>query len=274
MDDDVERRFQENDNLGDCSSFWYRATRLFFDGVGPVGKTTMLTAGPSLNDQSLVLGLLTHTKNRRLIYWPALAKGGKMVEDGGETMADFDHITLEFPSERTHLTYYDERGVKQHLSREGRTYPIGNSPLSAWFQILVKIEVLRNQDMEIQRLVQATPEHKSRMVEWLNQFCGSISGAPIIVPLECESQDYIHYAVHLDPKHLPTEQLPPIGQLLDNAGLSKYVTGWETGKDYKVAVSPVNVEGVPLRLVAACPPGTLRPSVACLLARRRRKAHV
>lgn len=168
-DDDIGRQFRENDSVGDSSSFWYRATRQFYESQSPVGAMRMLTTGPS-NDDQLPLGLFTYTNKNRLIYWPALAKGRQAVETDGTRLEVFDHITLEFPSEKMHLTYINECGETQRLSREARACRLDGSDLAICFEVLVKIDVLNDQDMGIQRKVNIEPTHRPRMFEWLTSF--------------------------------------------------------------------------------------------------------
>gem|GEM_PF-3761664 len=41
---------------------------------------------------------------------------------GGERIEAFDHITLEFPSEKTHVTAYGTDGQPVHIAQAWRTY--------------------------------------------------------------------------------------------------------------------------------------------------------
>jgi hypothetical protein len=267
-DDEVARRFRENETLGEDSSFWFRATRpLLVDGR-PVGKMCCLTTGPTIDDQ-LPLGLFTYTNKDRLVFWPALSKERYMVL-GDERLNILDHITLEFPSEKMHLTYYTDDGEKEHLSDAARAFHYPGTDLAMCFQILVKVEVLQSQETEVQRMVKSPPGHPPRLVEWLQDFAASITFTPSSLP-DYTSCDYIQYAVLLDPQNITEGKLPLVNDIITRDAREQFVDGWESNVEFPVHFSRFRVGECTLLLATSCPPGQLHHPVAFQIARRRRK---
>ena len=85
-----------------------------------------------------------------------------------------DHITLEIPSRRSHLTAYKTSGKAIHrkASDIGRETPwvlrpFPNSGIALWFSLLVRTDTLLSQDLAVQRRVYmpTTAESERRINE-------------------------------------------------------------------------------------------------------------
>jgi hypothetical protein len=115
----IKKLFQENDNIGALSNIFLRPMRKLMAEGSPLGPMTAFHF-PLPGEGSLPFEVLTWTEKRRLIFWPILPK----LENMNRIV---DHITLEFPSRRSHLTAYKATGKAIHrnasnLGRETRGY--------------------------------------------------------------------------------------------------------------------------------------------------------
>ena len=106
-DDDPGRLFRENDNLGSPSNVLLRPIRRLLARGAPPGPMTALTL-PIPGAGSYPFGVLTWTAKNRLVFWPILPKLADMA-------GVVDHITLELPSQRSHLTAYTAGGQPRGL---------------------------------------------------------------------------------------------------------------------------------------------------------------
>lgn len=164
VDDDRAKRFRENDNLGSDSNVLLRPIRhLLARGVPPGPMSALSFAIPDTG--ALPFGVLAWTVKNRLIFWPVLPKSWEMVNA-------VDHITLEFPSKRSHLTAYKASGKPVHRSAADMgldsawgltTFP--GTGIALWFTLAVQTSMILEQDLEIQRRVlMPTPSEKERRI--------------------------------------------------------------------------------------------------------------
>ena len=261
--------FRDNDNVGHESSFWYRATRQLFERQSPIPKMTCLSLGPTANDQ-LALGLFALTDNNRLIYWPALSKSETMYSEEGIAPV-FDHITLEFPKQRFHLTTYDKSGEKVKVADSLGTYRFLDADSSMWFQVLVKIDLLRTQDRDIQRKIQVSKNHKDNLVKWLKGFAENLSFQRTFLP-SLQNADYVCYSLFLTSDCLSIQRKLSSGDVVNNVFLDKYVDERQIEKVFNVYWSQFKVANHDLCIAAACPPGLMRIPLAFQFPRRSSQA--
>ena len=267
VDDETARLFRENDTLGDSSSFWYRCTRFIFEKQSPVGKMTLLTTGPTKESQ-VALGVFTFTRNNRLIYWPALTPANTMMCSDGEVPA-FDHITLELPSQRFHLTAYDEAGNKVPVVNGLRTCPIGEYGISGWFKALVKVDVLETQDTAIQRKIPVPEGHLERLTKWMDNFARQLAIKHTMLPVSFEARDYIYYSMFVAGPSFDNENISAVCEAIGHRILDEYVTGCDEKDKFLIQGTRFQVGDCDLVIVTACPPGRLKQRVAIQFARRR-----
>lgn len=264
-DDDFARIFRDNDDLGDDSSFWIRAARELFVKQSPLGPVTLLTTGPTSESQ-MSLALLSHTKNERLVIWPALGKGLKMECDG-QVVDLFHHVTVEFPKGKIHLTSYDVSGTPIRIGQALRVVQYPNSPLSVCYVMLVKTEVLKEQETMIQRKLRVPPGHEQRLQDWFLEYLKSITISESRLTPNDGGYDYVYYGIFLGPRPLAVDQLPL--DLLPIDILRSEVDGFELTPEYQTSVTPFKVGDRTLWIATACPPGILRKQVVVRFPRRR-----
>lgn len=257
--------FRDNDNVGDASSFWYRATRLLFEKQSPIPKMTCLTVGAN-TDEQLPIGLFTFTDNKRLVFWPAMGKSETMQMDSGASPV-FDHITLEFPKQKFHLTAYDQLGQKVKVAQSLGTYRFPDADSSMWLQVLAKCELLRGQDSAIQRKIKVSDGQKNRLVGELKKFVENLTFQKTFLPVSNDN-DYVCYTLFLTSNALALQNKLTSGDLVNQSFLSRYVDRWESEQTFQIVWSQFRVAEHDLCIAAACPPGTMRIPVAFQFPRR------
>lgn len=255
-DDDAARLFRESDNVGSDSSLWLRALRQLLKDGKPVGPIQMLTV--SLPDQQRSpLGVLSQTKKNRLIFWPPLPPDTNMICDG-ESPEAVDHVTLEFPSEKIHTTAYDAKGRAVRNSRAWKLHHLDDFGLALWFYLLVRIPVLRKQDLAVQRRV---PMPKSDEERRLNEFRHS-SRTPLDIPLPHHNseQDYIYFGFFLARDLPPADQFPS-ERILPADNLNSQIEGGRAENTFETRGLKFSFENQIIVVAAACPPGRLLSDV-------------
>jgi hypothetical protein len=83
----------------------------------------------------------------------------------GEPVDVIDHITLELPGERIHVTAYDNKGRPVHVARAWKTHHLQDHGLALWFLLLIRISVLHQQDVAVQRRVQMPITDRKRRID-------------------------------------------------------------------------------------------------------------
>ncbi len=256
-DDDVARLFRENDDIGPDSSLWLRPIRQLIRKGKPLGQMHVLSV--SIEDGSFPFGVLTYTDANRLVFWPTLPVGTNMVCEGQITDI-FDDITLEFPSEKTHITAYDFAGK---AIRDRRSWIIGHSadsPLGLWFTILVRLAVLRQQDLAVQRKVPVPISDKDRRTNEMLRYVQHLKFVDIPAPT-CPTPDYLYCSIYLAPDSITSGQIPPSLLLPADSSPDALIDGFPDKSECQIAVRRLAVDEKVIHVAAACPPGVLRGQV-------------
>lgn len=251
---DVSRLFQEHNDIGSDSSLWLRPLRQLFKDGKPVGQAIVLTISP-IEQQRLFLGVLTQTKNKRVIFWPTLPRNVK-ITCANEKVDIFDHITLEFPSQKIHVTAYNTNGHAIHSKRAWRTHQFSDCPLSLWFMFLVRISVLRKQDMAVQRRVKMPTTDKERRVEEFRRYINKLTFSNVFLP-PCDVQcNYVYCVLYLAPESFKVDQFS--SSVVPTNSLASEIEGWPHGNNVHVTVSLLKIGQLTVCVAAACPLGKLR----------------
>ena len=264
-DDDVARLFREHDDIGPDSSLWLRPLRQLFKVGKPIGQVVALTVSP-MEQLKVLFGMLTQTEKNRLIFWPVLPSGVNMV-CGGETVDVFDHITLEFPGEKIHMTAYDANGQAIHVSRAWKTHHFTDCDLSLWFTLLVRVSILRQQDMAVQRRLQTPKTDKERRTGEFVCYTQNLSFSNISLSPQEAEYDYIYFGVFLAPDSIRADQLSP-SILPADSSMDSQIQGWDDGNMFQIVVSRLPFGERTICIATACPPGRLRSDVAVGFPRR------
>jgi hypothetical protein len=253
-DDDVARLFRESDDVGPDSSLWLRPLRQLFEQGKPVGQVIALTV--SLPEPlGSVFGMLTSTENQRLIFWPVLPPEATVICDG-EAVHVLDHITLELPSEKTHATAYDAQGRSVHQSRSTRLRRPPDSSLALWFNLLVRVDVLRRQAVAVQRRVPMPTSDRERREQEFRRYAERFAFAHVELPPHESACDYIYFGVCLAPDAASAGQLSP-SVLPADARMDSLIEGWPEGNVFPISGSSLTFDRWTVCIATACPPGRL-----------------
>jgi len=264
--DDVAHLFRENGDIGSDSSLWLRPLRQLFKAGKPVGQVLALTVSPT-DQLRLPFGLLSQTKRDRVIFWPALPPGVSMI-CAGEPIDVLDHITLEYPSERTHVTAYDTDGRPVHISRAWKTHHLQDRGLVLWFLLLVRISVLRQQDVAVQRRVQMPIIDKKRRMEEFTGYVQRLKFLTVPLPPHAPEQDYIYLGLYFAPDSAIMVDRFSAPILPANASIDSQIKGWDNGDTFEITGLGLPFGKRTICVAAACPPGRLLSDVSVGLPRK------
>ncbi len=260
-DNDVSRLFREHDNIGPDSSLWLRPLRQLFKDGKPVGQAIVLTI--SLTEQQrLPLGVLAQTQDNRMIFWPTLPQNAKMA-CAGETIDTVDHITLELPSEKIHVTGYDTSGQAIHTRRAWRLHHFAECNIALWFILMVPISILRQQDMAVQRRAKMPTTDKDRRVNELHRFISKLSFSNVSLS-PCDVQyNYVCCVLCLASENFTADHLSsslaPI-----NSMLASEIEGWPNGNQFHAM--PLKLGQQTICVAATCPHKKLSPDLGVSVA--------
>jgi len=210
--------------------------------------------------------MLTQTEKNRLIFWPILPSGAKMC-CAGETIDVFDHITLEFPSEKIHITAYDIDGQPIHNARAWGTHRFPDSGLALWFILLVRVSILRQQDMAVQQCVKMPTTNKERRTNEFVRYPQNISLLNVPLPPCKEEYDYIYFGFYLAPDSIKMDQLS-FSNLPSGSTMYNEIEGGDDGNEFLIKVSHLTFGQRTIYVATACPPGRLRSDVSVGFPRR------
>lgn len=200
--DDIARLFRENDNIGAQSSLCVRPIRQLLDSGKPIGQLTVL-AFRGQDTGSYPFGVLTHTKNQRVVFWPVLPLDADMIAGEGKKGV-VDHITLELANKRTHTTAYNAKGQASHIKAADfghdeawRLQEFEGSGLALWFTMLVRWSVLLDQELAVQRCVQApTPAEAERRKGVFASIAARMKVMDVPLPKSTTKPEYVYCAVY------------------------------------------------------------------------------
>ena len=149
-DAEVLRLFREQDSLGAESSLWLRAIRQLTKDGKPIGQILVFSI-PIGNEKNMPIGMLSLTERNRLVFWPVLPRRRCVVVNKPQVEIP-DHITVEFPSEKLHVTSYDSDGCRIGPFRDGwRSVPLNSPDFRLLFTFLVRMSVVAEQDVLVSR---------------------------------------------------------------------------------------------------------------------------
>lgn len=262
--EDIEQLFRENDNIGADSSLWLRAARQLLQHGKPVGQLTVL-AFKSADGRSLPFGALTHTTRNRSLFWPVLPRNAQTVAKQG-AIDVIDHVTLELPSEKVHATAYDGTGMSVHHSaadlghtRAWRLQRFEGRNLALWFTMLVRWDVLEEQDFAVQRLVRMRTTDAERRKQEFARLAGQIKVMNVPLPATASDPSYVYCLAYFVTGPATDVEFPP--EALATAGLDEHIDGFPDGTIFPVRPLKLLYERTQFIFAAACPPGTLKHDV-------------
>src|SRR4051812_43695854 len=106
--DDLAEFFRTRDSFGSDSSLFPRVIRQLGCHGKPMGPVFLLTANVNA-ERRFPLGMMTCTERNRIVFWPVLPQDMQMHCTLSRVDAT-DHVTLQLPSEKSHVTGYKASG--------------------------------------------------------------------------------------------------------------------------------------------------------------------
>lgn len=209
--------------------------------------------------------MLTQTEKNRLVFWPILPSGVSVFCDG-MGVDDLDHITLEFPSEKIHVTAYNANGEPIHVASAWRTHHFPECDLALWFTLLVRVSILRQQDTAVQRLVKMPTTDKERRTNEFVLYTRNLAFSNISLPPDKAGYDYMYFGLFLTSGSITPDQLPP-SILPTDSSMESQIEGWLDKEVFQAAVTPLPFGQWTICVATACPPGLLRSDVSVGLPR-------
>jgi len=262
--EDLSRMFREQGDIGADSSVFLRPLRQLLEQGKPVGQVHCLTTG-SNPQRRLPFGMLTETKKGRLVFWSVLPRDTHVLCPGS-SLSVIDHITLELPTGKSHVTGYDHSGRRVH-SGLWELQHMAESRLALWFTLLVPMSVLLDQDNAVQRVVRApTPDAKRRIDEFV-RYTRSMRPHHMALPSPQEETNCVWLTVFLSP---PASGCADVGTWLTPVlkTLGDQVEGLAADCRVRALAYPVRIGTRTVCVVVACPPGELRNGVVLGLPRQ------
>jgi hypothetical protein len=147
-------------SIGSPTSFFARSLRSLTHHGSPLSPPGLLFFK---SDEELMLpfGMMTETRNDRLIFWPPLPTDILThLPDG--TPNSPDHITLEHANKKSHVTAYNHDGTPSRFPKKGKLKPHEGSGLSEWFTLLVRWSLVEGQGHRIEVSVPSDTNDKDR----------------------------------------------------------------------------------------------------------------
>ncbi len=263
---DVESLFRERDDIGDGTSLWLRPLRLFFSLGKPPGEFTVLAF--RLPTGSFPFAVLTRTKRARIVFWPILPKNATHAIHDSGTIPNFDHITLEFPSERIHATAFTPKGKRRHFDatcirdqRAWRLCEYRGSGLARFLTMIVKLRVVREQEVIVQRRVAMPNTDADRRTKAFIEFANKMRVIHVNLPPHDSSCDYVYCTMFYDRD--PTALQPVLTQeMFQPIDADSHIDDWPDGNTFGIQPTLISVDSETRFLVAtSCPPGIAKSDV-------------
>lgn len=267
-EDEVQRLLRESHSLGADSSLWLRVMRQLTAHGKPLGQT--LAVGVSINDEPLksLVGMLTFTDQNRLVFWPVLPRTSKIEPVPPLNMVP-DHVTVQFPSEKVHLTSYDENGDPVHTPSLGwRSAPVRDPDFRLLFAVHVKLEHVRDQDVLVGRQFIIPPSDVARRTSEISRFRQRIINHDIPVTSSDPNPHYVSFAIYRTESEATAESLPP--RLFPGAMFRDMVDNWPDPAEFVAMGKPFKLRDHHLLMAAACPPGQLIDELSFVIPTRQR----
>jgi hypothetical protein len=262
-DADVQRLFRERDNLGVDSSLFIRAIRQLANNGKPIGQVFGFTV-PIDVDKRMLIGLATLTKMDRLVFWPVLPRGkGKLVDQPERLVPD--HFTVEFPSERLHVTSYDDEGNAIHVNDGWRSAPSDNNA-RLLFAFFVRMSVIKDQDVLVSRKYLSPSNDDARRKNEFARFANSLVAHDLPVPGDAPAAHYAYFGVFCSSNELTTQTLPQ--SLMPKVAIPDIVEDWPSNAEFPMIVGQLPIREHNLCFVAGFPPGKLRDEICFGMPRR------
>lgn len=251
---DYPEIFRTQDSVGSDSSLFVRVMRQLAHEGKPMGDVFLFNAVIGGDRIRAPLGMLTFTKNNRIVFWPVLPHSTLLTATRSKVNTP-DHITLELPSERSHITAYTVTGKASHASNGWKCVTFPAPPLRLWFILLVQMRVLTEQDLLVQRNYFTPSSDKDRRMKEMEKFIQNLVTLDVRLPSLPSVEDYLCFGFYLTPEYIPQDRMP--ASLFSNQAMTTMVDNWPTQSEFPALISQYRLGEQHFLVTSACPPGKL-----------------
>jgi hypothetical protein len=257
-DAEVDRLMRDSDSLGADTSLFLRAIRQLTDFGKPIGRI-FIPLIPTVLELKMPIGMLTYTDKNRLVFWPVLPRGNCGITNVPDAQVP-DHVTVEFPSEKLHVTSYGPDGRKLPVPKNAwRSAPSEMPEIRLLFAYYIRLSIIREQDVLVTRRYATPPtDEERRKLEFAR-------GANNFVPYDMSEQidpagaDFVFFAIYKSSPGLTADNLP--NALMPKPSISDFVENWPDNEHFPLFVGQLTLNDLNLMLVAGFPPGRLRSDI-------------
>jgi hypothetical protein len=199
---------------GDDSALFARISRGAHEGKS-FGKITLLGMTNNLRkDHMLLVGAFAFTKSNRFIFWPVLPWSGNTTEKlSGDGY--LDHLTIQFPNQKMHITAYDEFGKSIHKSGGWGLYFRSNGSMGECFTYVVSHSLLEKQEDKSYRIQCLSNNEAERRINLSADFFDSLVGQRLTIPESKDSSRYYFFQFYIsdNPKEHVEKHINSLGGL-------------------------------------------------------------
>jgi len=262
---DIAKLFSENDDLGPQSSLWLRPIHQLLESGKPIGGVTVL-AFRDTRTGAYPFGVLSNTKSNRIVFWPVLPKNGNTIGPDGKAGV-MDHITLELPNDKTHVTGIDGAGKRLRrgaadfgYQQAWRLQRFKGSGLALWFTLLVKWSTLRAQETAVQRVMKApNAAEAERRKRAFADHAAQLRIIDVPLPRSVTVPEYVYCVVYFVTE--PEREIKLTPDMFPHANVDSEVDGWADKGLFEIQPMKLCCEQTQFLIATACPPGTMRHDV-------------
>jgi hypothetical protein len=232
------------------NSIWLRSIRyLTHEGKTLPHLTSILVK--STTELVLPFGVMTQTENNRLIFWPVLPKHLPQVSEHGRLI---DHITLELSNGKSHSTAFDADGVRHHRSNGWKLHEILGSGLKMWFSMLVRWDVIQDQDLRVE-VDMATPVRDGeRRVQEFRKHASNLNAQFILLPHGERAGNYVYCVFYL--QATDTFDVSPAFQSFLGDNVDDRIDSMPDGTTFPIQPAQLQVGKTKLLVLTATPIGS------------------
>jgi len=261
---EILRLLREQDSLGAESSLWLRAFRQLTKDGKPIGQMLLFTI-PIGAEKKMPVGLLTLTEKNRLIFWPVMPRGNCGVINKPRFVLP-DHITVEFPSEKLHLTSYRADGRAVHVRESWRSAPIQISDLSLLFTILVRMSIVTDQDVLVCRKFPLPSNDDVRRKVEFARCTNMFEVFHIPIPRTASEEQYAALSLYRTSGIIASQRLPT--SLLPMSNMRGMVSDLPENTEFPATAIQFTIRNQSFCLAAGFPPGHLNDAMCFGMPRR------
>lgn len=234
------------------TSIWLRSIRYLTHEGKPLPRLAPVFI-KSTTELLLPFAIMTQTDNNRLICWPVLPKDAPLESEKGRLI---DHITLELANGKTHTTAFDARGKRHHRGTGAMLREVSGTGLSPWFTILVRWNVIADQDLRVATDMLSPASDGPRREQVFRKMAEESTAQYVVLPDGPRGGDYVYCMFCLQTGE--KVDFEPIAHDYLGQNVDDRIDGFPNGTAFPIMGARLQVGTTKLVALAAAPIGTVR----------------